>query len=421
MVLDFIYIPLCILFAVQFPKLLLEKQEMVYLPVLKKLVLFHFLMGLAYFFITNNGGGDAWGYWMAGKNMNNAQFIQGLTAGEGTEFMRAFNYIPAHVLGMSFLSNTMFYSMFGSFGITFFFLIAARTIPYNSVFKGYALFPLIFFLPNLHFWSSGVGKDTTLFLCIAMFCYGLMKPMQRIPLIVIAGLLSMAIRPHITLFLMVGFGLAYVFGGKVSGFQRFAFSVVLIGIGLAILPSVMEFAKIEDASAESFDKFATGKAAVLSRGTTGSAIDISSYPFPLKVLTFWFRPFFFDARNINGLIASLENLILVILFVKVMRTNPIAAFKAAPFVIKGLVIFLMVGTLAFSQSLGNLGIMIRMRNMFLPGMLIYILWVFSYQQQQRSMLMQQLKIKAQNHQNAQKRKSALSFKRKKEPCQGSKP
>ena len=55
-------------------------------------------------------------------------------------------------------------------------------------------------------------------------------------------------------------------------------------------------------------------------------------------------------------------------------------FKAAPFVIKGLVIFLIIGTLAFSQSLGNLGIMIRMRNMFLPGLLIFILWSFSYQQ-----------------------------------------
>ena len=208
-----------------------------------------------------------------------------------------------------------------------------------------------------------------------------MKPLTRIPLLVISMLLAMAIRPHIVLFLMVGFGLAYVLGGKVSGFQRVLFSAVMIGIGLAILPSVMEFAKIEEASAEGFDKFAEGKAAVLSRSHTGSAIDISSYPFPLKVLTFWFRPLFFDVRNLNGLIASAENFILVILFIKAMRSQPITAFAKAPFVIKGLVFFLIVGTLAFSQSLGNVGIMIRMRNMFLPGMLIYLMWVFSYQQQ----------------------------------------
>src|SRR5690606_24127356 len=105
----------------------------------------------------------------------------------------------------------------GFMGLTFFYLVAVQTVPYNKIISGYVLFPLIFFLPNLHFWSSGVGKDTTLFLCIAMFSYGIMKPFTRIPLLVISMLLAMAIRPHIVLFLMVGFGLAYVLGGKVSG------------------------------------------------------------------------------------------------------------------------------------------------------------------------------------------------------------
>lgn len=381
MILDILYIPLFVFLAIQFPKLLVEKNEQAYLPILKNLALYHFLLGIAYFFTTNNGGGDAWGYWRAPKTMSFEKFLEGIRGGEGTEFMMALNYIPTNILGMSFLANTFFFSMLGSFGISYFFLIAARTVPYNKIISGYVLFPLIFFLPNLHFWSSGVGKDTTLFLCIGMFTYGLMKPFQRIPLLVLAGLLSMAIRPHITLFLMIGFGLAYVFGGKVSPAQRFIFSAAMIAIGLAILPSVMEFAKIEEASAEGFDKFATGKAAVLSRSSTGSAIDISSYPFPLKVLTFWFRPALFDVRNINGLIAALENLLLLMVFIKAMRTSPIRAFTAAPFVIKGLVIFLVVGTLAFSQSLGNMGIMIRMRNMFLPGMIIYLMWIFSYEQQ----------------------------------------
>ena len=381
MILDILYIPLFVFLAIQFPKLLVEKNEQAYLPILKNLALYHFLLGIAYFFTTNNGGGDAWGYWRAPKTMSFEKFLQGIRGGEGTEFMMALNYIPTNILGMSFLANTFFFSMLGSFGISYFFLIAARTVPYNKIISGYVLFPLIFFLPNLHFWSSGVGKDTTLFLCIGMFTYGLMKPFQRIPLLVLAGLLSMAIRPHITLFLMVGFGLAYVFGGKVSPAQRFIFSAAMIAVGLAILPSVMEFAKIEEASAEGFDKFATGKAAVLSRSSVGSAIDISSYPFPLKVLTFWFRPALFDVRNLNGLIAALENLLLLLVFIKAMRTSPIRAFKAAPFVIKGLVIFLVVGTLAFSQSMGNMGIMIRMRNMFLPGMIIYLMWIFSYEQQ----------------------------------------
>ena len=378
MILDLIYIPLIIVLGVGFINLfssqLTERDQ----QVLRKLFFFHLLMGTYYCFFIQ---GDAIGYWRVPKAYTMETFKDGLFNGEGTMFMYAFNYLFSNLLNMSYLSNTLLFSLFGFMGLTFFYLVAVQTVPYNKIISGYVLFPLIFFLPNLHFWSSGVGKDTTLFLCIGMFTYGLMKPFQRIPLLVLAGLLSMAIRPHITLFLMVGFGLAYVFGGKVSPAQRFIFSAAMIAVGLAILPSVMEFAKIEEASAEGFDKFATGKAAVLSRSSAGSAIDISSYPFPLKVLTFWFRPALFDVRNLNGLIAALENLLLLIVFIKAMRTSPIRAFKAAPFVIKGLVIFLVVGTLAFSQSLGNMGIMIRMRNMFLPGMIIYLMWIFSYEQQ----------------------------------------
>lgn len=378
MILDLIYIPLIIVLGLGFINLfssqLTERDQ----QVLRKLFFFHLLMGTYYCFFIQ---GDAIGYWRVPKAYSMETFKEGLFNGEGTMFMYAFNYLFSNLLNMSYLSNTLLFSLFGFMGLTFFYIVALQTVPYNKIISGYVLFPLIFFLPNLHFWCSGIGKDTTLFLCIGMFTYGILKPITRIPLLVLSVLLAMAIRPHIVLFLMVGFGLAYIFGGKVSVFQRILFAAVLIGIGLSILPSVMEFAKIEEASAEGFDKFADRKIEVLSRAHTGSAVDISSYPFPLKVLTFWFRPLFFDARNINGLIASAENLILIILFIKAMRSQPLAAFAKAPFVIKGLVFFLIVGTLAFSQSLGNVGIMIRMRNMFLPGMIIYLMWVFSYQQQ----------------------------------------
>ena len=380
MILDFLYISVIILLGLGFINLfqnhLTERDQ----KMLRNLFFFHLLMGVYYCFFIQ---GDAIGYWRAPKNYSFDTFKEGLFNGEGTMFMYAINFPFSNLLNMSYLANTLLFSLFGFMGLVFFYMVVVKTIPYNSLYKGYILFPLLFFLPNLHFWSSGVGKDTTLFLCIGMFVYGIMKPVTRIPLLVVSVLLAMAIRPHIVLFLMVGFGLAYIMGGKISVFQRVAFSTVLLGIGLVILPSVLEFAKIEEASVESFDKFADAKSSVLSRASTGSAIDVSAYPLPLKILTFLFRPFFFDVRNLNGLIASLENLVLVILFIKAMRAKPIQAFRAAPFVIKGLVFFLIVGTLAFSQSMGNVGIMIRMRNMFLPGLLIFMLWVFSYEQQRK--------------------------------------
>jgi hypothetical protein len=345
---------------------------------LKQLFFYHLLFGTYYCFFIK---GDASGYWNSSKNYTYQQVQEYLSESKGTFFLYALNYFPSNVLDLSYFTGTMLYSLIGFIGLVYFYLIANELISYNSKFRSFNLFPLLFFLPNLHIWSCAVGKDSLLFCCIGIFFYGIIKPIKRVPLILIALLLSYFIRPHITLFMVVAFGLTYMTGSKISTFQRVLFTVAMIGVTIAILPIVMSFAKVEEATVDSFSEFSENKAALLSRGTAGSAIDISSYPFPLKVFTFLFRPLFFDINGIPALLASIENLFLLILTFRVFKNNPLKTFKNAPFVIKGFVFFLIIGTLAFSQSLGNLGIMIRMRNMFLPGLLIFLLWSFSYQKQ----------------------------------------
>jgi hypothetical protein len=345
---------------------------------LQKLFVYHILIGAYYCFFV---AGDAVGHWRQAKRMNYNDFIYSLTEEQGTYFIHALNYFPSKVLGLSYFTGTMFYSLLGFIGLTYFYILAKNLVPYNSQFKGYYLFPALFYLPNLHFWSCAVGKDTLLFLCIALFIYGIMQPTKRILMLVLALLLSYYIRPHITFFLLVAFSLVYVNGKKISIVQRVLFLGLMIGISIAILPSVMDFISLEETTVESFEEFSEVRSSLLSRANVGTAIDISSYPFPLKVFTFLYRPFFFDINGIPAVIASFENLLLLILTIKVLRNKPLLTFRRAPFIIQGMVCFLIIGTLAFSQSLGNVGIMIRMRNMFLPGLMIFILWSFSYQKQ----------------------------------------
>lgn len=375
---DFFFIPLIIglgfLFINSF-KSSLSKYD---ISTLQKLFVYHLVFGTYYCFFIQ---GDAIGHWNYSKSITYEHFIYLITKERGTYFSYALNYFPSNVLGLSYFTGTMLYSLLGFIGLTYFYIIVKKLIPYNSKFKGYYLFPGLFFLPNLHFWSCAVGKDTLLFLCIALFMYGIIQPMKRIHILTFALLLSYFIRPHITFFLLVSYSMVYVTTSKMSIFQRVIFLGLMIGIGITILPSVMEFAKIEDATVESFEKFSTAKSTILSRSNVGSAIDISSYPFPLKVFTFLYRPFFFDINGIPALLASFENLLLLLLSINVLRNNPLRTFRKAPFVIQGMVYFLIIGTLAFCQSLGNVGIMIRMRNMFLPGLLIFIIWSFSYQHQ----------------------------------------
>lgn len=375
---DFIIIPLFVLFGIKFTSLFKNDLDDYSLSILKKLWYYHIIFGVYYCFFIQ---GDAIGYWKQPKLMTYEEFIFGLYEQIGTYFMYSLNYVPSNILDLSYLTGTIIYSFIGFIGICFFYVYCYNSIPYNSSFKGYVLFPWLFFLPNLHFWSCAVGKDTLLFFAIGSFVYGLMNPLKRFPLLLLAIFISYLIRPHITLFLAISFSLAYMFSSKVSTFQRLILSVLLIGLGIAILPTVMEYAKIEEASVESFSEFAEAKSDVLSRASVDTRIDISSYPFPLKVFTFLFRPFFFDINGIPAVLASFENLLLLLLTFNVFKSNPIITFRKAPFIIKGLVLFLIFGTLAFSQTLGNVGVMIRMRNMFLPGLLIFILWSYSLKQE----------------------------------------
>ncbi len=344
---------------------------------LKKLYFFHIIFGVYYCFFVS---GDSVGFWQQAKVMTFENFLYSITEQQGTLFIYALNYYPSNVLNLSYFTGTMLYSLIGFIGLAYFYLIAVELIPDNPKFNGFYLFPLLFFLPNLHFWSCAVGKDTLLFFCIALFIHGLLDPYKRMPILVISLLLSYFIRPHITLFMLLGFGVAFFSGKNISIFRRVVFFGLLLGIAIAIFPLVMKFARIEEATLESFNNFSATKAAKLGSSNTTSAIDISSYPFPLKVFTFLYRPLFFDINGIPSILASIENFLLLVLSFFVLKTKPIRSFKKAPFVIQGMVYFLIIGTLAFSQSLGNLGIMIRMRNMFLPSLIIFILWHYYFTQ-----------------------------------------
>ena len=386
---DIIFSLLIIFSGIAFTSLFSKQLDVRQISELKKLFFYHLFFSVIFYFYTRDGNGDAWYYWKISQSLTIEKFFAYLYEAKGTYFMYSFNYLFANVLGMSFFANTMLYSLLGYVGIVYFYVTSIKIIPFNLKFKSYTLFPLVFFMPNLHFWSSGIGKDTILFMCIGMFTYAILKISKRTPLLIVSLLLSYLVRPHITFFLIISFALAFLLDRKLSGFKRVTLSLLLIGAGLAILPMVMEYTKIEETSLNSFNQFSEKTATLLSRSYSGSSVDISSYPFPLKIFTFLYRPFFFDINGIPSIIASFENLALILLSIQVFKNKPIAAFKAAPSVIKGLVFFLIIGTLTFSQTLGNLGIMLRMRNMFLPGMLIFIIWSYSYQQQK--------KIERENH------------------------
>jgi hypothetical protein len=75
--------------------------------------------------------------------------------------------------------------------------------------------------------------------------------------------------------------------------------------------------------------------------------------------------------------------LLCISITTLVKLKPFTVFKVAPFQIKTLLLFSLISSVAFSITLGNLGIMLRMKIMIVPSILIFIFWSVKYLRQKK--------------------------------------
>lgn len=345
---------------------------------LRKLWVFHLLFSVLYYFYLQTNSSDATGYWRVAKYSTYEEILLYLQQGPGTPFMYVLNYIPASILNLSLFVGMLFYGLIGFLGFYYFYILTIKFVPYNSKFLGFYLFPALFFLPNLHFWSAAVGKDTLMFFSIGLFCYSLQKMRRRFLLLLISVFICFMVRPHVLLLLLIAFGFAYLLKKNIKTYKKVFLSILIFSGSLIILPSVVSYVNLEEVSVDNIISYSETQAGHLSGEEVGSSIDISSLPYPLKVFTFLFRPLFFDITGAMSIIIALENFLILLISLKLLMLKPINTFKNAPELIKGLLIFLFLGALLFSLSLSNLGIILRMKNMFMPGFIMYFIWAFSY-------------------------------------------
>lgn len=347
---------------------------------LNKLFLYHILVGVLFFLYIMDSGGDSTNYWFVTyyDNYTFEDIIYKMTANKGsaTGYMLLLNYIPAKILGLSFFTGSLIYTVMGFMGFVYMYAIIKENIPEIHLLKRIKIFtipifPLLLFLPNLHFWSSGVGKDSLMFFCIMLFIYSVKKIRERFLGICISILLSIFIRPHIVLFLLIAFGIGFTLDKKLFILKKLVIFIVFIIGFVAIFDYVLAFIQLEGLDSLTISNYSTTRASNLSDIRTESSIDISNYSFPLKLFTFLYRPFFIDGLGVLGLIASLENLILLGFSIKVIFNKPIRTFYNSDFFQKGVLVFFILGSFSFAMILGNLGIMLRQKTPFIISLIVF--------------------------------------------------
>ncbi|GAA3181006.1 hypothetical protein GCM10010531_38990 [Blastococcus jejuensis] len=295
----------------------------------------------------------------------------------GTGFLILITGIVYAVIGPTLLGGYLVFAWLGFWGLYAFYRAFRIAMP-GANHRRYAV--LVFFLPSLIFWPSGLGKEAWMTFGLGMATLGAAKLITGTGGAVVPfalGLLGTAmVRPHMT---------ALVFVAAIAGFllrrdmHRTPLTPVFRAITLAMLAVVgvlvarqaASFFDVEDVSAQSVTTVLNETAEDTARG--GSAFQgepvNSPLDMPLAAVTVLFRPFPWEIDNMQGLVTAAEGTFLLVLALMSWgRLRNLWKFRAGRAYAVLCLVYLLLFVFAFS-TFNNFGLLARQRSLVYPFLL----------------------------------------------------
>lgn len=265
-----------------------------------------------------------------------------------------------HLLKLNYLGCFISFSMVGLLG----WFLLFRVILDVLVSKKSSKWIYFVFLPQLHYWTCAIGKDSILFflICFALFTWHFRKPMWTF---FFSMLLIAPIRIHIAVGIMLAYVLS-VFYSKRYYTWRVKILLALVSLVGLFLSFKVAMQVTNSLNAQELSEYVTRDDAKYS--DTNAGVDLSGASWGVKVLSFLFRPLFFDARNYLMIEASVENVFWVLLCLTIAlrlcnrQTRREADWHYLGFAILSILIL----SLGLSYGNSNLGIAVRQKTMIFP-------------------------------------------------------
>lgn len=345
---------------------------------LNLLFFYHIAFGVIYYVYALSSPSDSKRYFSVPKNTEKSWLS---FFGTETTFIDFISYPFIKYLGFSYEMMMLLFTWIGYWGFVLGYLFFKENIKEKVlVFKKVDLLTLILFFPNMHFWSASLGKGALIFFGLMLFAFSISKPTDRKLGLIFSSLLVFAIRPHMFLLLCAGVLYGLYFGKNLFSKQFKILGGIAILLGLVLIHdkilAVVNLGNSNNLIADFF-KFSSNRSESLSSATSG--VDMAGYSFPEKIFTFWFRPLFLDAPGILGIIVSIENLIYLMLFGKILKLDFFKFWKKAPSQVKSSLIIFILTSFGMTFIMSNLGIMIRQKTMIMYFMLFVIYYFLAYQ------------------------------------------
>lgn len=297
----------------------------------------------------------------------------------GTQYMELLTTAVYTVIGPTTLAAFLVYGSFAFWGAYLLYRAFRVALPHADH-RRYAL--LVFFLPSMLYWPSSIGKEAWLLLFVGATALGAAKFFARqrgaMALLAVGAVGTAVVRPHIAVLLFAALFVAQLFrpaSGQVTSVLSRAAGLLVMGAAAWVLSTQSaQFLGTDDISIQAVSEtldMASGRTS--QGGSEFTPVPVESvFGIPVATLTVLYRPFPWEASNIQMLAQSLEGLFLLGLTAaswprlrrlpSTMRRNAYVVFA---------VVYIGAFIVAFS-GFGNFGILARQRVLMLPFFLVLL-------------------------------------------------
>ena len=371
------FILIALLFVVSIPLLNMLKGRHPWLntKLMYGLYWYHVLFAAIYFITVMSAPSDSVSYYRRALYGYYSWFDSYATS---TVFIHFVAYPFVNFLGFTYEMMMVLFAWMGYWGFVYFYIFFKENIRYKHVWLGIDLTTLIVFLPNMHFWSASLGKGAIIFFGIGLAVYGLSRLDKRKFAFIMGLLIVYHVRPHIFFIMAVAVVIGLFTGRqKIPLYQKFLVLAGGVTVLIVLYDQILAFANLDSGDLlGSYDATTSKRASDLAK--SGSGIDISSYPFILKLFTFWYRPLFFDSPSIAGIMVSFENLFYIMLTLKLFDKKALGFIPKSPAIVKTSLVVFLGTSLAMCGTLSNLGLIIRQKTMVMYFFIFVILALMDY-------------------------------------------
>lgn len=366
------YIILLVLFLIVFwsNSALSQKQECQRLPIwfFHVLLIYHIGFALVFTFYIKCNGGDALYYWnLEGNDLNWMDYW-----GSRSEFLQWLNYLPSKYIGMSFLQGNFLYAVFSFLGMRQLILMILPTLSEKLNTQGLYFVLALFFLPNLHFWTSGIGKEALLFTGIVWVFMGL-RDFPKFWIYAVFGLLlNWWVRPVMGASLLIVLMIDLFLKPHVSPLWKIGLGITSVIIGIFISFKLSEMMHLTSWSWTAFNEFSISQFSFLSGFHAGSEVPMQQYSILQRIYAVLYRPDFGDITHFWSFIAAFENMIsLLLLFLSLVLIFVLGIPDFPRWIWSGVLLFFLM-SIVHIFTLNNLGIMMRMKSIY---MIFFYIWI----------------------------------------------